>query len=464
MSFSEKFAKYFQLLLPSPFAIAVILTFLTFLIALFGTIPATSGYFDYSLELMGFWENGLWDSGPGGLYFAFQMMFLLVMGHVLALSKPVTFLINQLTNYCKDTASSVFVVTFSTIVVSLFNWGLGLIFGAILARKIGEKFTLNKQSINYPLVGAAAYVGLMVWHGGISGSAPLKASESGNLKKMVSDNANIKSSLIPDSLGFEDTVFSAMNISVIICLLLFIPIIFYWIGKKVKSKPMEIELHPHKWENDGPPVGAEKVDASKFISIGLGSVLIIYALLKAFYIPDQPSLKVINPNYINLILFGLALILHGNFKRFLRACEQSIGDTTGILIQFPLYFGIMGIMKSSGLVADISSWFAVHSNEGSFPILTFFSAGLINIFVPSGGGQWAVQGPILIETCQTLNIPLAKSVMALSYGDQLTNMLQPFWALPLLGITHLKARQILPYTLILFLIGGFIFLINLLIF
>ena len=118
MSFSEKFAKYFQLLLPSPFAIAVILTLLTFFIALFSTIPTSTGYFDYSLELMGFWENGLWDNGPGGLYFAFQMMFLLVMGHVLALSKPITFLIDRLTYYCKDTSSSVFVVTLSTIIVS----------------------------------------------------------------------------------------------------------------------------------------------------------------------------------------------------------------------------------------------------------------------------------------------------------------------------------------------------------
>ncbi|MCB0477301.1 MAG: short-chain fatty acid transporter [Crocinitomicaceae bacterium] len=464
MSFSSKFAKYFQMLLPSPFAIAVILTIITFVVALFATLPFNKSYFDYSIDLLGFWEAGLWDSGPGGLYFAFQMMFLLVLGHVLALSKPFTYLINGLTHYCTNTANSAFVVTLSTIIVSLFNWGLGLIFGAILARKIGEKFSASEKPINYPLIGAAAYVGLMVWHGGISGSAPLKASESGNLKSMVEGNANVNLSNIPDSIGFGDTIFSGMNISVMICLLFIIPAIFYWIGKKVQASKIDIELKPHKmWEEDK-PTGAEKIDASLIFSIGFGSVLIIYAFLKAFYIPDQPSLDVINPNYINLILLGLALILHGNFRRFLHACEDAIKDTTGILIQFPLYFGIMGIMKSSGLVAITSEYFAQISTESSFPVFTFLSAGLINIFVPSGGGQWAVQGPILIETCQNLGISMEKSIMALSYGDQLTNMLQPFWALPLLGITRLKAKQIMPYTLILFLIGGCIFFINLLIF
>ena len=104
------------------------------------------------------------------------------------------------------------------------------------------------------------------------------------------------------------------------------------------------------------------------------------------------------------------------------------------------------------------------SNETTFPIFTFISAGIVNIFVPSGGGQWAIQGPIIIETSLQLGLNISKNVMALAYGDQLTNMLQPFWALPLLGITGLKAKEILPYTLIIMLVGGIIFVSGLLIF
>jgi short-chain fatty acids transporter len=163
-------------------------------------------------------------------------------------------------------------------------------------------------------------------------------------------------------------------------------------------------------------------------------------------------------------MLGLGIILHGNFKNFLKAVEEAIGGASGILIQFPLYFGIMGIMGSSGMINQISDFFVSVSTQTTLPIFTFFSAGLVNIFVPSGGGQWAVQGPLVLQSAVALNVPLSKAVMALSYGDQITNMLQPFWALPLLGITKLKAKEILPYTLLFMLVGSIIYIAGLLIF
>ena len=144
--------------------------------------------------------------------------------------------------------------------------------------------------------------------------------------------------------------------------------------------------------------------------------------------------------------------------------NHAIRGASGILIQFPLYFGIMGIMNESGMVEIMSSFFVNISTPTTFPLFTFLSAGIVNVFVPSGGGQWAVQGPIIIDAANQLGVPYWKSVMALAYGDQITNMLQPFWALPLLGITQLKAKEILPYTLILMLAGGSIFVLGLLIF
>ena len=146
------------------------------------------------------------------------------------------------------------------------------------------------------------------------------------------------------------------------------------------------------------------------------------------------------------------------------AINDAIGGASGILIQFPLYFGIMGIMNSSGLVQVFSDFFVSISNEVTFPVYTFFSAGIVNVFVPSGGGQWGVQGPIIVQAAMDLGVSLPKSIMALAYGDQLTNMLQPFWALPLLGITGLKARAILPYTVALMCVGAVIFVTMLLLF
>ena len=158
------------------------------------------------------------------------------------------------------------------------------------------------------------------------------------------------------------------------------------------------------------------------------------------------------------------MLVHKNFYQFLRAISKSINGASGILIQFPLYFGIMGLMKSSGMVSMVSDFFVNVSNPTTFPIFTFLSAGIVNIFVPSGGGQWVIQGPIVIEAAQQIGVPYWKTIMALAYGDQTTNMLQPFWALPLLAITGLKAKEILPYTLILMLVGSTIFILGLLLF
>jgi short-chain fatty acids transporter len=169
-------------------------------------------------------------------------------------------------------------------------------------------------------------------------------------------------------------------------------------------------------------------------------------------------------NFVNFLFLTFGILLHGSLAKFMTAVNSGIQGVTGIVIQFPLYSGIMGIMKYSGLVILISDFFVSISTATSFPILTFFSAGLVNFFVPSGGGQWAVQGPIVVEAAKALNIPIPKIVMALSYGDQITNMLQPFWALPLLGITQLKAKDILPYSLFALLLGSLIFIGGLLIF
>ena len=151
-------------------------------------------------------------------------------------------------------------------------------------------------------------------------------------------------------------------------------------------------------------------------------------------------------------------------KVFLNAVQESIGDISSILIQFPLYFGIMGIIQESGLASLIATTIISAANQFTLPIYTFISASIVNMFVPSGGGQWQVQGPIIVESALKTGTSLPKMIMAFAYGDQLTNMLQPFWALPLLAITGLKAKDILPYTLILFIAGFFIFLITLIIF
>jgi len=468
MKFFSVYEKIMRRIFPSTFTIAIGLTIITFLLALILThhidISASgnpvhhdvkadplSNSANHVIQLLGFWYIGLWNTGL--MAFALQMMLILVLGHVLASTPAFRKVIDKVLVYCTSTSKAALLVTLLTLVVSFFNWGLGLIFGAIFARKVAEHAKMNHIPLNYPLIGAAGYSGLMVWHGGISGSAPLKVAEQGHFLSLTGKE-------LPP-LDFSQTIFSTMNIGISIALLLLLPVVMYLLAKKYPGSRNFNLTEGSRQKIQKPLVitGAEKIDYAKIIGIPLGIIFIAIALYKAWL---TGSLAVVDPNYLNFVLLGLGILLSGNIARFLSNVKNAMGAASGILIQFPLYFGIMGIMKYSGLVDLFSGFLTNISNETTFPIFTFFSAGLVNIFVPSGGGQWAVQGPIIVEATQNLGVSLSKSIMALAYGDEITNMLQPFWALPLLGITGLKANEIVPYTLFLMLIGCIIFLVGLL--
>lgn len=470
MGISKLIASAYRRFLPSPLAIAIILTALTVLLALvFGRFQTEENTL---VQVLHAWEKGLWNRDL--LVFAYQMMLILVLGHVLVLSAPASRLINRLTQGIRSNTQAAVIVAISTMLVAFFNWGLGLIFGAILARKVGEAAHRKGWSINYPLIGACGYLGLMVWHGGISGSAPIKAAEANHITALLSQSAGLDTLIgVPFSIPTSVTIFSPQNLLIFAVVLIVCALVAYTLGKReVIASGVDyrfvqgaISGQQNAAVASGPPAatetagGAERIDRSPFISTGFA--LLIFGAFLLQYLPALRSLN-LNPDMLNLFMLGLAVLLHGSLANFGKAVEEAIGDTSGILIQFPLYFGIMGIMNNCGLVAQISDLFVQWGTPGSLPILTFFSAGLVNIFVPSGGGQWAVQGPIILEAALKMDIPLSKAIMALAYGDQLTNMLQPFWALPLLGITRLKAREILPYSLIFMVVGGSIYLLGLL--
>ncbi|CAL2103539.1 Short chain fatty acids transporter [Tenacibaculum sp. 190130A14a] len=458
MKITQVIENVFKKYLPSPFTIAILLTLTTLLLALVFTKPTETSALSYSLDVLKFWESGVWSNGL--LVFAYQMMLILVLGHVLVLSKPVSNLILKVTQYCTNTATSAAIVSSTTMLVAFFNWGLGLIFGALLARKVAEHAQKNNIKLNYPIIGAAGYVGLMVWHGGISGSAPIKINESGHIQSiMQSISSDGVLAQIPDVIDYSQTVFSWWNLLIFFSALIAVSFTFFFLGKK--ATPTEINLPEYEMNvKEEALTKAEKLDSSKILAIVFGIIILIAFGYR--YFEDIQRLK-ITPNLINFFMLGLGIILHGSFKKFTNAVGESISDVSGILIQFPLYFGIMGIMKSTGMVTLISDFFVSISTATTLPIFTFFSAGLVNIFVPSGGGQWVVQGPIVVESALQLGVPLPKAIMALAYGDQITNMLQPFWALPLLGITKLKAKEILPYTLIAMVVGSAVYLLGLLV-
>lgn len=457
MAFTQTIEKAFEKIVPSPFVIAVFLTVLTIILALvFGDISTTDSRVSSVLK---FWENGIWNNDL--LVFGYQMMLILVLGHILVLSKPMSKLTDLLTNHINSTTSAVILVSITTMLVAFFNWGLGLIFGAIMARKVADASLKRDFTINYPLVGASGYVGLMIWHGGISGSAPLKVAEEGHIQSLMQGISSPEmSSQLPLLISTGETVLSWWNLLIFGALLIVIPLSLYYLAKISGTKPVVLPQKRAETDFDE-NASTHRIENSKIAAVGFGVLLLL-----AFVVQYWGALKslIITPNMLNFFMLGLGIVLHGSFKSFVGALGEAISGASGILIQFPLYFGIMGIMKDAGMVTMISNFFISISNETTLPIFTFFSAGLVNIFVPSGGGQWALQGPIIIDAAVQMDVSLPKIIMALSYGDQITNMLQPFWALPLLAITKLKAKEILPYTVILMLVGTCIYLAGLILF
>ena len=459
MHITKLIENFFKRFLPSPFIIAVLLTFTTIILAvIFSSFADTDSSLSF-LEILSSWERGIWNSDL--LVFAYQMILILVLGNILVLSTPVNKVILLIAKNATSTEKAVVIVSFSVMLVAFFNWGLGLIFGAILARKIGDYSIENNIELNYPLVGAAGYVGLMVWHSGISGSAPIKVAEDNHLFSLMSsrEDSYLYENL-PTSLNFDLTVLSNANLITFSVLLVLVPLAFYFLSKNTSTD--NATLKTLELNNDPLPLvklrGLENSRSFSFIFAIVLFIAFFYQYL------DQLTKFKITPNSLNFFMLGLSILLHSNFKSFLNALKLSINGASGILIQFPLYFGIMGIMKESGMIIFISDFFISISNEFTLPIFTFFSAAIINVFVPSGGGQWVIQGPVVIAAATELNVPIQKVVMALAYGDQLTNMLQPFWALPLLAITKLKAKEILPYTLIIMLVGLVVFILSLIVF
>ncbi len=436
--------------IPSPFSIALLLTLITFVLAIVLTQrPENSGSV-YFLSILDFWQLGFWEL----LDFTMQMALILILGHALALTPLFNKLISQLTRYCDTTPKAALLVSLFAILMSFINWGLCLVFGAIFARKVAEAAQRDGRSLNYPLIGASGYVGMMCWHGGFSGSAPLTIS--GNEHFLINQIGQVT---------IQETILSPLNLTTSALLLVIIPALFYIIGKRSKGQKIAIDLSQKPKEKLKRALsGTEKLDDSRWFGGLFGLLICFIAIRQIFTMPATSGLGFIDLNYINFFLFGLGLLLHGSVIRFMGALGEAVQGALGIIIQFPLYAGIMGIMKYSGLGAVVSQGFIEIANAQTLPLLTMLSGGLVNIFVPSGGGQWAVQGPIVTEAAQYLGVSIPKIVLALSYGDQLTNMLQPFWALPLLGITKLKAKDILPYSAIMLLAGLVIFSLTLMIF
>ena len=411
---------------PDPFVLALILTAIIFLTSLSLT-PATPD------DLIMSWGGGFWKLVP----FTMQMVMVLVAGYVVAMTPLIHNLLLGIAKLAKTPGQAVILISITGLIGCWLNWGLGLVMAALLCREMKRAV----PAANFRLLVASAYTGFLVWHGGLSGSIPLVIATPGNFTEQY----------IGGLISAKETLFCPLNIAAVLGLMVLLPITNWLMGRGSKVVGIdEIVMDPRPLKDkQHPEVPAEWLEKTRVISVPTAVIGLIYITMRAF----KGSLS-LDLNTIIFIFIFIALLLHKDMKSFLDAINEGARRAGPILIQFPFYAGIMGIMVDSGLGDVISAAFVKISTKETYGLLTFYSAGFLNLFIPSGGGQWAVQAPIVLKAAKALDADIIKATLAVAWGDAWTNMLQPFWALPVLAISGLKIRDIMGYCIGALIVSG----------
>lgn len=411
--------------MPDPFIFAILLTLLVYVL---GLIFTPHGAYHLIVD----WYAGFWNL----LAFAMQMTLVLVTGYAMASAPVMQRALGWLANRPRSGPGAIGLVTLVAALLGWINWGLGLIAGALMAREVAAAGKRRGIRVHYPLAAAAGYLGLLIWHGGLSGSAPLLVNTQGHfLQQQIG--------IVP----LTETIFRPFNLVVALAVLVLAPLLLMSMhprGERV------VEMQPVAAASEVAAAAADPQEAtlatrlenSRVLVWVMGAAGIVY-LVNVFATRGIFALDI---NLVNFIFLVVGLLLHGTPINYARAVVDGARASSGVILQFPFYAGIMGIMTNSGLVQVIARWFVAISTPLTYPFWTLVSAALVNLAVPSGGGQWAVQGPVMVEAAKALNVDVGKTIMGVAFGDELTNMIQPFWALPLLGITRLRAGEVMGYT------------------
>ncbi len=405
--------------MPGPFIFSIGLTFIVLALAIITTDKSF-----VSLVIM--WGNGLWKLNN----FAMQMALILILGSCLANSPVISSLLDRLVSNLRSDRQAYFLVLSVSLICCFINWGFGLVAAAVISEKVMRK----NNNLNYPLILSLGYSGFLIWHGGLSGSIPLKISESSVFTQEYFSNEIIQ---LSSSIG------SSFNLFLIIgtVLVLFFLLLFVF---KFENSIIQTMDKPKKLEKK-----QSTFSGPLFLKICV-------CLLLAIYLFSTGMSGGIN-SVITLFLF-LAIISLSSFVEMENVFKKSMSQAAGILLLFPFYSAIMNLMIESELAIKVSEFFISISTVDTFLVNTFLSAGLVNFFVPSGGGQWAIQAPIILPAAKQMNLDLVKVSMAIAWGDAWTNMIQPFWAIPLLALKGAKLEEMMKYLIVIFACTGIFYL------
>jgi short-chain fatty acids transporter len=434
---------------PDAFVFALIATAVV-LVAALSTTPSTLP------QTIDAWGHGFWELIP----FTLQMSLVIITGHVLATSPPMERAIRRIASWPRTPRGAVALVTFFALATSWLNWGFSLVFSAVLAIEIARRL----DEVDYRALAAASFLGLgSIWAQGLSGSAALQMATPGALPPQIRDivahGGTVAAGLVP----FRHTIFLWQSVvSVAVEIAVVVTVMYFATppaGRGKTAADLDIELGPTRTsvptrEQVGAdprvrPTPGQWLEHSPLLTwfvVALGGAYLIRYFLQA----DEP-LNALNLNILNLAFLIAGFALHGTPARLMRAVQQATPAVWGVILQFPFYAGIAGIITATHLSERVADVFVRVSTPATFPPLVALYSAFLGVFVPSGGSKWVIEAPYVMAAAHALKVHLGWVVSAYDLGEALANLVQPFWMLPILGLFKLNARDVMGYTIVVFL-------------
>jgi len=432
--FALKVVHAFDRFMPEPFAFGILMTLVAMLIAWSSTTSTP-------VEVVVAWGNGLSSLLP----FITQVSLTILFAFSLAHLGPIPDFLQRLAGLPSSPTQAYAFCAIFTSVVCLIAWPLGTILGGLMARQVALKFLERGERVHYPLLGGAAFSGFVVWHMGYSASAPLLVATEGNpMQDMLGGLLPVTETLL--------TPYNLLTIVATVATVAFVATRLAPVDDEIEEIEPDMVPRANQIE-DAPTSGIRSGFASSFEQARWPTTvlgLLLFSYIGYWFYTRGAQLEL---NIVNWTFFGLCLVLARSSANLINVMLQAGRAVIPTLLQYPLYAGIMGMMMNTGVVANMAAYFAETATAVTLPLIAFLSGGLINMFIPSGGAQWAVQGPAFLEAAAILGTEPSLVVMGVAYGDQWTNIIHPFVAIPLLIMTGLKASKVLSYSFLIFLVS-----------
>ena len=444
-----------------------------FIFALVGTVlvfAAALGATSSSLvQIVDAWGHGFWELIP----FTLQMSLVIITGHVLASSPPVGRVIRVLAGQPTTPRGAVAMVTFFALASSWLNWGFSLVFSAVLAREVARRV----EAVDYRALAAASFLGIgSIWAQGLSGSAALQMATPGALQPQIRDivahGGVVPGGIIP----FRHTIFLWQSIVAVMVEVVVVTTVM-WLatpaagqGKTARDLGIELgqthESSRHEntktrnrigffrafvvsWQPDDatltPGQWLEHSGVLTWLIAAIGGTYLVRYFMQA----GEP-LNALNLNILNLAFLLIGFLLHRTPARLMRAVQEATPAVWGVILQFPFYAGIAGMITATHLNERVAGLFVRISTPATFPPIIAVYSAVLGVFVPSGGSKWVIEAPYVMAAAHTLGTHLGWVVSAYDLGEALANLVQPFWMLPILGMFKLAARDVMGYTLVVF--------------